>query len=347
MNRTLLVLILPSFLVFAEERRCSPAPPSSMIDVSLKKGTKLKELAAWYHQVTCRDIEAPLSAADAPSALTVEGKLPAARVLDVVRAVAGSAGYEVRDDVRKLSLQKAPEPCDPAKVSAVLARVNKGASCALDLEGLGAGDCADTRVSLDEAGGKLKIAQLQAGSLLHAIGLREGDELVDDRAALFAVTPVPSFELKVLRAGAPKTVRCEISGSGRLHPATILREALGPPPDSCAIDPSAITTKGDTVEVVAAKAPGLDFNCLTRASRIVPAMRDGKVFGFKVYAIRPNTLLALLGFQNGDTVQTINGRELDSPDKALEVYTALRNEKKFSVAIERRGTPMTLTIVLK
>lgn len=348
MNRALVFLIVPSFLAFAEEAPCKPAPASSTIEVSLKKGAKLKELAAWYRQVTCREIEAPLSAADAPIALSVEGKIPAGRILDVVRAAASSAGYEVRDDFRKLSLQKAPEPCDPAKASALLAKVGKGASCSLDLDAFGVGDCVDTRVTLEDSAGKVKVSQLQAGSLLHAVGLREGDELVDDKAAIRALSAGPKLELKILRGGAPKTLRCEISGDGsRLHPVNVLREALGPPPDSCAIDPSAITTKGDTVEVNAAKAPSFDFNCLTRACRIVPAMRDGKVQGFKVFAIRSNSPLALLGFQNGDTVKTINGRELDTPDNALEVYTALRNEKKFNVAIERRGTPMTVTIVVK
>jgi general secretion pathway protein C len=335
-------------VALAEEAPCTPVPVNASIEVSLKKGAKLKDLAAWYRQITCREIEAPLSAADTPLALTVEGKIPAGRILEVVRAAAASAGYDARDEFRKLTLQKAAEPCDPAKTNALLARVAKAPSCAIDLDAMG---CADGRLTLEETAGKVKVAQLDSGSLLHAIGLREGDELADDKATLTASMNGPRFELEVLRGGAKKTLRCEISGERnvRLHPASLLREALRPPADSssCSVDPEAITSKGDVIEVNSSKSSGLDFNCLTRACRIVPAIRDGKANGFKLYAIRPNTLLALLGFQNGDTVKTINGRELDSPDKALEVYSALRNEKKFTVALERRGQPMSLVIVIK
>lgn len=348
MNRALVLVILSSFVVFAEEAPCTPAPPNSTIEVNLKKGMKVKDLAAWYRKITCREIEAPLSAADAVLALTVEGKVPAQRVLDVVRAAAASAGYDVRDDFRKLSLQKAAEPCDPVKTAAILARVAKSTSCSLDLDSIG---CADGRLTLDDSGAKLKVTQVAEGSLLHAIGLREGDELVEDKPTLLAMTTGPSFELKLMRGSAARTLRCELSGEHnlRLHPVALLHDALGAPPDSsgCALDPSAFTTKGDTVEVTAAKSPGLDFSCLARGSRIVPAYRDGKVLGFKLYAIRPNTLFASLGFQNGDTVKTINGHELETPDKALELYTKLRNEKKFSVAIERRGEPKTLVILIK
>lgn len=34
----------------------------------------------------------------------------------------------------------------------------------------------------------------------------------------------------------------------------------------------------------------------------------------------------------------------DSADRALEVYTKLRDATRFIVAIERRGKPLTLTI---
>ena len=63
---------------------------------------------------------------------------------------------------------------------------------------------------------------------------------------------------------------------------------------------------------------------VAKGARVVPAVKNGKPDGFKLYAIRPSSVYAKLGLQNGDTLQSINGFELTSADKALEVYTKLR-----------------------
>ena len=89
-----------------------------------------------------------------------------------------------------------------------------------------------------------------------------------------------------------------------------------------------------------------DVKNLAHAVRIVPSIRDGAPDGFKLYAIRPDSHIARLGFLNGDTVRRVNGRELSTPDKALETYSALRNAKRFEVEITRRGQPMTLEYIL-
>jgi general secretion pathway protein C len=90
----------------------------------------------------------------------------------------------------------------------------------------------------------------------------------------------------------------------------------------------------------------LDPNVIARSTRIVRAMKDGKPVGFTFYAIRPSSVVAKLGFDNGDTLRSINGISLDDADKALEVYSKLREATQLVVAIERRGKPLTLTITL-
>jgi general secretion pathway protein C len=69
----------------------------------------------------------------------------------------------------------------------------------------------------------------------------------------------------------------------------------------------------------------------------VPAVKDGKPDGFKLYAIRPSSVYSKLGLQNGDTLQSINGFDLTSADKALEVYTKLREATSLQVTVTRRG----------
>lgn len=79
-----------------------------------------------------------------------------------------------------------------------------------------------------------------------------------------------------------------------------------------------------------------------RGARIVPSIKNGKPNGFKLYAIRPSSAFAKIGLQNGDTIHSINGFDLTSPDKALEVYTKVREANSLSVSITRRGRSITM-----
>jgi general secretion pathway protein C len=80
----------------------------------------------------------------------------------------------------------------------------------------------------------------------------------------------------------------------------------------------------------------------TRGARVVPAMKNGKPEGIKLYAIRPTSPYAKLGLTNGDTLQSINGFELNSMEKGLEIYGKLREATSLEVEIQRRGKPVTL-----
>jgi hypothetical protein len=86
---------------------------------------------------------------------------------------------------------------------------------------------------------------------------------------------------------------------------------------------------------------------LARSVRVIPAMDDGIQRGFKLYGIRRQTIMGRLGFQNGDRVLTINGMTLDSPDRALEAYVALREAKQLDVEIERKGKAQKLTLEIE
>jgi general secretion pathway protein C len=81
---------------------------------------------------------------------------------------------------------------------------------------------------------------------------------------------------------------------------------------------------------------------IMRSARIVPHEENGQVIGVKLYGIRRNSLLGKLGLQNGDLLRTINGFEMSSPDTALEAYAKLRTASNLSVAVVRRGRPLTV-----
>ncbi len=87
-----------------------------------------------------------------------------------------------------------------------------------------------------------------------------------------------------------------------------------------------------------------DTNAIARSARVVPSVspKDGKPNGFKLYAIRPDSVYSTIGLQNGDTVSAINGQEINSPEKAFELYAKLRTASHLQLSIIRRGNSMNV-----
>jgi general secretion pathway protein C len=86
---------------------------------------------------------------------------------------------------------------------------------------------------------------------------------------------------------------------------------------------------------------------IAKGARVVPSVKDGKANGFKLYAIRPGSVYAQIGLANGDTIHAINGFDLTSPDKALEVYTKVKEATSLTVAVTRRGKEMIINYGIK
>jgi general secretion pathway protein C len=84
-----------------------------------------------------------------------------------------------------------------------------------------------------------------------------------------------------------------------------------------------------------------NMSALSRAARIVPEIKDGRAAGFRLFSVRPDGPFAKIGLQNGDVISAINGLEMTSPDKALEVYTKLKSASHLSVGLERNGQKIT------
>ena len=86
---------------------------------------------------------------------------------------------------------------------------------------------------------------------------------------------------------------------------------------------------------------------LMRQARIVPEQENGKVVGIRLFGVRPDTLLGVLGMENGDRLEKINGFEMASPEKALEAYARLRTADHLTIAVNRRGQPMNIDYNIK
>ncbi|MCP3163812.1 type II secretion system protein GspC [Myxococcus qinghaiensis] len=83
-----------------------------------------------------------------------------------------------------------------------------------------------------------------------------------------------------------------------------------------------------------------NLNDVAMQARIVPAFKDGQAVGFKLFSIRPDSIYSKIGVQNGDVIRRINGFDLNSPEKALEVYSKMKDSSRIEIEIERNGAPI-------
>jgi general secretion pathway protein C len=114
----------------------------------------------------------------------------------------------------------------------------------------------------------------------------------------------------------------------------------GPEPAAPAMTPDGVRKVADNKYDV--KKSVLDgtlsnLNSVATQARIVPSFKNGVANGFKVFSIQPNSFYSAIGVENGDVIQKINGYEINSPDKALEIYQKLREARHVTVDLERGG----------
>jgi general secretion pathway protein C len=76
--------------------------------------------------------------------------------------------------------------------------------------------------------------------------------------------------------------------------------------------------------------------------RIVPEKDGDKATGIRLFGVKPDSLLGVLGMENGDRLQTINGFDMTNPEKALEAYARLRTADHLTVAVNRKGAATNL-----
>lgn len=87
---------------------------------------------------------------------------------------------------------------------------------------------------------------------------------------------------------------------------------------------------------------------LAKAARLVPATKEGRTIGFKLFGIRSGSIASLLGFQNGDLVTAVAGKPLDGAEAALQVFESLSTVgAEIVVELERKGRPTQLTLVIE
>lgn len=90
-----------------------------------------------------------------------------------------------------------------------------------------------------------------------------------------------------------------------------------------------------------------NFAQLLNQAQVSPSFENGKSVGYNIRNIAPGSVYEQLGLKNQDLIKSINGNAIDSPEKALELFRLLRNEKTVQLSLVRDGSPLNLTFHIK
>jgi hypothetical protein len=121
--------------------------------------------------------------------------------------------------------------------------------------------------------------------------------------------------------------------------------------------------EGARVVIIAASSDGWSFAALAGPDGNLQLRRDRQVLdgfledpqgasgrvrfvpevgGVRLLGIRADSRLTLLGLQNGDRLETMNGMPLRTPEDALQAYAHLRNAERLQLTIARAGKKQQL-----
>lgn len=76
---------------------------------------------------------------------------------------------------------------------------------------------------------------------------------------------------------------------------------------------------------------------LMQASSIPRRKSNGEIDCFILTSFQPDSIFADLGVQQGDCIKTVNGQNIDSPAKAMEMYQAFKNANSIKITVESDG----------
>jgi S1-C subfamily serine protease len=192
-------------------------------------------------------------------------------------------------------------------------------------------------LQLARAANGWKLAAIGKSSLLVNFGLRDGDLVLSIGGKDIKTGAELRAAWEAFQADRQVVVMIE-RASGKLE-LTLHYSDGGTAPIAHDFGPDVKVIDDHTFELSRARIEALldDPATLSRSARVVPSIKEGKANGFKLYAIRLGSLWDACGFQNGDTIRRVNGMDLSSPDKALEMYQKIKNAETITVELTRRG----------
>lgn len=82
--------------------------------------------------------------------------------------------------------------------------------------------------------------------------------------------------------------------------------------------------------------------------RAVPySLKEGVVQGFRLFQIKPDSLIERIGLKNGDVIQRVNGVEISDPSTAFQLLQDLQGHSQIRVDVLRNHQPTSLSYEIR
>jgi general secretion pathway protein C len=198
-------------------------------------------------------------------------------------------------------------------------------------------DCVNSPVALRLAGiifsetrPNASMATLVDDTKQDSIILRIGDELKEHEARVIAIA---EDRVVVRRGGRNECFRWDMK----------------PEPEAAA-GATQVQQVDQSNFVISQEELNNTMNNLAQVAtqaRVVPHFVNGKAAGFRFYSIKAGSIYEKIGLKSGDVVQKINGFDLDSPDKALEVWTKLKDARNIDIEMLRNNAPQKYSYAIR
>ena len=77
---------------------------------------------------------------------------------------------------------------------------------------------------------------------------------------------------------------------------------------------------------------------ILKQARMVPHRSEsGEILGFRFSSINKDSVFEELGFEKGDVIKEVNGEQVRTPEKALELFEKLKSTTGIKILVERGG----------
>lgn len=181
------------------------------------------------------------------------------------------------------------------------------------------------------------------GSLLDLGNQKSSTVMVGDRVQNAEVLSIERDRVIIANNGRREYIGAEAGDGAPAPPPIATTRPVGEPGQGYGAGIRALDENNYEVPKTEVDRALANLNDLAMQARIVPAFKDGQAEGFKLFSIRPDSLYSKIGIVNGDVIKRINGFEMNSPEKALEVYTKLKDANRIDIEVDRNGSTLRKT----
>lgn len=84
-----------------------------------------------------------------------------------------------------------------------------------------------------------------------------------------------------------------------------------------------------------------------RSAKATPVVENGGIVGWKMSRIKRGSIFKLIGLQEGDIIEVINGTKLTDASKAVTFLNTLREEDHIELKVRRKGKSVDLSVDMK